>query len=80
MSDHYMTLGSDGMVSGCGKRSYQLAISTEFTFFPSHVSGKCKACVKAAEKDVETLKHRLTVHPEKSDQYRRAYGRLHPQN
>ena len=52
MVTHYMTRGSGGKVSGCGKRSYQIALSTEFTFIPDNVGGKCKPCQAAAKYDI----------------------------
>lgn len=50
MNKHYMTKGSNGMVSGCGKRSFQFGLSTEFTNIAAHVSGKCAKCADAAKK------------------------------
>ena len=50
MSKHYMTKGSNGMVSGCGKRSFQIGLSTMFTNIAGQVSGECKKCKTAAEK------------------------------
>jgi hypothetical protein len=52
MARHYMTDCSDGKVSGCGKRAFQFAISTEFTTSPTNVRG-CKKCEAAAKQEIQ---------------------------
>jgi hypothetical protein len=52
MNKHYMTKSSNGMVSGCGKRSFQFGLSTMFTNIPAHVQPGCKKCEDAAKKEL----------------------------
>jgi len=63
MADHFMIVdGAYGYISGCGKRSYQFALSTKFTFIPSLVSGKCKKC-----KDLANTKMYGSLHQNEKD-------------